>query len=151
MMTSVVHCKRNPFDVFIGRPSKWGNPFHIGVDGSRLEVVQKHAHWIAQPEQRELFLSIPGELGRKRLGCFCAPKLCHGHVYAAIADGQASILVDSGGTCCLSFLFYMCEDCEGYIPFGPNGVLVHKGDGTLKTVCLACASRYKVDPGLLLT
>ncbi|MDQ5843653.1 MAG: DUF4326 domain-containing protein [Thermoproteota archaeon] len=39
--TRVVHCKVEPFDVYIGRPSKWGNPFKIGKDGSREEVIQR--------------------------------------------------------------------------------------------------------------
>ncbi len=28
---------------YIGRGSKWGNPFRIGPDGSRAEVIAKHA------------------------------------------------------------------------------------------------------------
>jgi len=32
-MIRVVHCKREPYDVYIGRGSKWGNPFtHIKVE-----------------------------------------------------------------------------------------------------------------------
>jgi len=27
--------------VYIGRPSKWGNPFVIGRDGSRADVIAK--------------------------------------------------------------------------------------------------------------
>jgi hypothetical protein len=38
----VVHCKREPYDVYIGRPSKWGNPFQIGRDGTRDEVIAKY-------------------------------------------------------------------------------------------------------------
>ena len=32
--------------VYIGRPSKWGNPFVIGKDGTRQEVVQKYKDYI---------------------------------------------------------------------------------------------------------
>jgi len=39
--TRVVHCKKEQFNIYIGRPSKWGNPFKIGRDGSRQEVIQK--------------------------------------------------------------------------------------------------------------
>ncbi|RWK52772.1 MAG: DUF4326 domain-containing protein, partial [Mesorhizobium sp.] len=40
-----------PGRVYIGRPSKWGNPFVIGPDGSRAEVIAKYRAWIAsQPE-----------------------------------------------------------------------------------------------------
>ncbi len=42
MGSFVVHCKREPFDVYIGRPSKWGNPFNIGRDGTREEVIAKY-------------------------------------------------------------------------------------------------------------
>ena len=40
--TDVVHCKKAPFDVYIGRPSKWGNPYSIGPDGTREEVIEKY-------------------------------------------------------------------------------------------------------------
>ncbi len=36
--------------LFIGRPSKWGNPFAIECDGSRADVIAKYRAWIgAQP------------------------------------------------------------------------------------------------------
>jgi len=66
----VVHCKREPFDVYIGRPSKWGNPFVVGVDGSRDEVIEKYEEWILN--QQELVAALP-ELRGKVLGCWCAP------------------------------------------------------------------------------
>ena len=37
----VVHCKKYSYDVYIGRPSKYGNPFEIGKDGNRTEVIKK--------------------------------------------------------------------------------------------------------------
>ncbi|MGN6623178.1 MAG: DUF4326 domain-containing protein [Candidatus Nitrosocosmicus sp.] len=40
--TRVVHCKKEPFNIHIDRPSKWGNSFKIGRDGSRQEVIQKY-------------------------------------------------------------------------------------------------------------
>ena len=33
--------------VYIGRGSKWGNPFRIGPDGDRAAVIAKHARWLA--------------------------------------------------------------------------------------------------------
>ncbi len=39
---TVVHCKRKTYDVYIGRPGKWGNPFEIGKDGNRAEVIEKY-------------------------------------------------------------------------------------------------------------
>lgn len=83
MKTTVVHCKRAPFDVYIGRPGKWGNPFEIGRDGTREEVIAKYREWIAQ--QPRLLAALP-ELRGKVLGCWCAPKGCHGDVLAQLAD-----------------------------------------------------------------
>jgi len=39
MSAKVVHCRRSKHDTYIGRPSKWGNPFEIGKDGTRDEVI----------------------------------------------------------------------------------------------------------------
>jgi hypothetical protein len=68
--------------VYIGRPTKWGNPFKIGVDGTREEVIEKfRAYWYAI-EQTQLRLDALRELPGKTLGCWCAPKPCHGDVIA---------------------------------------------------------------------
>lgn len=40
MKCKVVHCKKSKYDVYIGRPSIWGNPFTIGKDGTRKEVCK---------------------------------------------------------------------------------------------------------------
>lgn len=83
----VVHCKKDKYDVYIGRPGPWGNPFEIGKDGDREEVVQKYAEWLlAQPELVE---KAKQELKGKVLGCWCAPKLCHGNILAEIANEKA--------------------------------------------------------------
>ena len=76
IMIQVVHCKKEPYDLYIGRPSKWGNPFVIGRDGNREEVVKKYKDWVrTQPH----LMSSLYELKDKILACWCAPKLCHGH------------------------------------------------------------------------
>ena len=82
-MTKVVHCKREAYDIYIGRPSKWGNPFTIGKDGCREEVIQKYRKWVVC--QEHLMNSIHELLG-KRLGCWCSPKPCHGEVLAELAN-----------------------------------------------------------------
>lgn len=79
----VVHCKKARHDVYIGRPSKWGNPFVIGKDGSREDVVRKYEEWIK--EQPHLMAALP-ELYGKTLGCWCAPQACHGDVLARLAE-----------------------------------------------------------------
>ena len=84
MKTKVVHCKKEEYDIYIGRPSKWGNIFshkpntlaEIKV-ASREEAIEKYREWIKT--QPELLASLE-ELRGKRLGCFCRPKTCHGDV-----------------------------------------------------------------------
>lgn len=87
MSGRVVHCKREPFDVYVGRPGPWGNPFRIGRDGDRAEVIRKYERWIrARPE---LVARARRELRGKVLGCFCAPLPCHGDVLLRIAGRPA--------------------------------------------------------------
>lgn len=85
-MTRVVHCKRSPYDVYIGRPGPFGNPFEIGKDGTREEVVEKYAEWVLT--QPELLAIIKTELKGKVLGCWCAPQLCHGDILKELANEQ---------------------------------------------------------------
>jgi hypothetical protein len=74
---------RIPADaVYIGRPSKWGNPFQIGPDGSREEVIEKYRAWIAT--RPALIAAARQELAGKDLVCWCAPQACHGHVLLAL-------------------------------------------------------------------
>ncbi len=78
--TVVVNKRDDGFDVYIGRGSKWGNPFRIGVDGTRTQVIAKYARMLrSSPE----LLAALGELRGKRLGCFCKPAACHGDVLVA--------------------------------------------------------------------
>jgi hypothetical protein len=79
----VVHFKREPFDVYIGRPSKWGNPFAIGKDGTRADVIRKYEGWLRT--QPALLATLP-ELRGKVLGCWCAPQACHGDVLVRLAE-----------------------------------------------------------------
>jgi hypothetical protein len=71
--------------VYVGRPSKWGNPFVIGKDGTREEVVSKYAGWIqTQPE----LLNQLDQLRGKDLMCWCSPAACHADVLLALANGD---------------------------------------------------------------
>lgn len=83
MPTTVVHCKHARHDVYIGRPSKWGNPFVIGRDSTRADVIRKYEAWIHT--QPHLLAALP-ELRSKTLGCWCSPAACHGDVLAQLAD-----------------------------------------------------------------
>ena len=81
----VVHVKRAAYDVYVGRPSPFGNPFVIGRDGDRTAVILRYRTWLlAQPALVE---RVRRELAAKVLGCWCAPLPCHGDVLADIAGG----------------------------------------------------------------
>lgn len=82
--TKVVHCKRDEFDVYIGRGSKWGNPYIIGRDGTREEVIDKYRKYMVM--RRKNLLNDLEELEGKRLGCWCAPRACHGDVLVTLIE-----------------------------------------------------------------
>ena len=86
MKTKVVHCKRAAFDVYIGRPSKWGNPFKLKKGESRELCLARYRDWLMS--QGDLLSSL-GELRGKTLGCWCAPLGCHGDILAELADKKA--------------------------------------------------------------
>lgn len=81
MIGKIVNCKKQHYDVYIGRPSKWGNPFKIGIDGNRKEVLQKYYDYFK--ENNQLMVDVQ-ELKGKVLGCWCKPKSCHGDIILKI-------------------------------------------------------------------
>ncbi len=77
----VVNKYKEDFDIYIGRGSKWGNPYSIGKDGDREEVIRKYRHHLFnQLQDGSITLNDLQELEGKTLGCFCKPKACHGDV-----------------------------------------------------------------------
>lgn len=81
----VTHVRDDPGDIYIGRPSKWGNPFYIGRDGNRETVIKKYKEWIqTQPD----LLQDLHELRGKTLSCWCKPFPCHGDVLLELANGE---------------------------------------------------------------
>jgi len=77
--------KRESTDgVYIGRPSKFGNPFVIGQHGSRDDVIEKYEAWLRS--QPALMAAAKRELKGKSLVCWCAPQRCHGDVLMRIAN-----------------------------------------------------------------
>ena len=69
--------------VYIGRPSKWGNPFVIGRDGNREQVISKYRNYLLNSPD---LLKQIGELHGKDLVCYCAPNACHGDVLIEMVD-----------------------------------------------------------------
>lgn len=87
MKTRVVNKYKEDFDVYIGRGSKWGNPFVIGKDGTREEVIEKYKHYIVECVfNGELSVDDFHDLKGERLGCFCKPKACHGDVLVELTE-----------------------------------------------------------------
>ena len=102
MSGNVVHCRRETYDVYIGRgkdprtgrPGEWGNPYshrRSGVPGvilvgSRQEAIRRYRTWLwEQIRSGQIPLEKLAALHGKRLGCWCAPDPCHGEVLAAAA------------------------------------------------------------------
>ena len=81
MTTRVVNRHYQPQDIYIGRGSKWGNPFIIGKDGDRNEVIRKYKERFEKLRE-EGFITNRDliRLRGLRLGCYCSPKPCHGDV-----------------------------------------------------------------------
>ncbi|HLG28425.1 MAG TPA: DUF4326 domain-containing protein [Paenisporosarcina sp.] len=84
-MKWVVHFDREPCDIYIGRPTRWSNPYHIGIHGTREEVLEMYEAYVYS--RPELIQEIRRELRGKVLGCHCEPLPCHGQLLARIANG----------------------------------------------------------------
>ena len=97
-MTYLVGNKRTADSgVYVGRPTPLGNPFRIGPDGSRAEVIQLYTDWFyeqldavltadyrsaAVKHQLRVIQKVHRLKGEVCLLCWCAPKLCHANVVA---------------------------------------------------------------------
>ncbi len=85
VLTRVVNIDRaEEYDEYIGRGSDWGNPYAVGFDGDRDEVVRKFKYdfdrnFLKGGIQLKEKLKL---LSGKRLGCHCKPAPCHGDVLA---------------------------------------------------------------------
>ena len=82
--------KRDPLcpvdAVYVGRPSKWGNPFKIGPSETREQAIEDF-----RIQHVGVFLFIGGirqELRGKDLVCWCAPLPCHADVLLEIANKE---------------------------------------------------------------
>ena len=99
----VVNVKHDPCDIYVGRPSLWGNPFthletrraHGGLIrlDSRELAVEAYEEWLLgpywpwlQPTRRAEILRTLPELRGKILGCWCAPLACHADVLMKMVE-----------------------------------------------------------------
>lgn len=74
------------YDVRIDRRSKWGNPFVIGRDGTREEVIARYEQYLYR-DRPDLLAALP-ELRGLRLACWCTPQPCHGDVLIRLLGEQ---------------------------------------------------------------
>ena len=78
------HANTAPPDaVYIGRGSKWGNPYHIGRDGTRNAVCDKYETYLLG---NKVLMNSLHELRGKDLVCSCAPERCHGDTLLRLAN-----------------------------------------------------------------
>lgn len=75
--TIVVNRHFEHYDIYIGRGTKWGNPFILGVHGNKQEVINLYKQYAKN--NPEIYDNLE-ELKGKRLGCSCKPSICHGDV-----------------------------------------------------------------------
>ena len=81
-MTTTVVKHTDDYDVFIGRPSRWGNPFKVGYL-SREDAIARYRAWVVTQVQ---LMADLDQLKGKRLGCFCKPLACHGDFLSELID-----------------------------------------------------------------
>lgn len=83
-MTKVINIKNTKENYeYCGRPSIFGNPFVIGKDGNRNEVISMFkVYFNERIKTDENFKNQVLKLRDKNLGCFCKPLACHCDVLA---------------------------------------------------------------------
>lgn len=71
--------------IYVGRGSKWGNPYKVDYHGTREEVIAKFEQMIYANES--LQIEIKNELKGKNLACWCKEgEGCHGDILLAWAN-----------------------------------------------------------------
>ena len=115
MLTRIVHCQKDRYDVYIGRSmpryrltqSIFHNPFRIGPDGDRNEVLAKYrVHATKLIDTNPLFKKGVMNLRGRTMGCWCCKtpvttirppdeQICHGEILAELSEN----LFESGTTC----------------------------------------------------
>lgn len=93
---TVVHNKKEKFDVYIGRPSKWGNPFTHKqgtlaefIRPTREDSIESYRKWLTEGKGQHLLKDLD-ELKGKILGCWCKPLSCHGDVLAELVNNRTN-------------------------------------------------------------
>lgn len=78
-----VHCKKERHHVYVGRPGRWSNPFVVGKHGQRGECIELYEQWLRGQDE---LVDALDELRGLVLGCWCAPRACHGDLLVRLAN-----------------------------------------------------------------
>ena len=100
MVVNIRHVDRDEYDVYVGRgkSSCWGNPYVIGKDGNREEVIAKYRALLwkrVNGKHGDKWIRALADLDGKVLGCYCAPAPCHADVLVRAA-AWAKALTEAG-------------------------------------------------------
>ncbi|MDF2434547.1 MAG: hypothetical protein JWP44_4178 [Mucilaginibacter sp.] len=83
--------KMDDYDIFIGRPSRYSNPFIKGIDGTRGEVIDKFENYIRNHPELNMMLD---ELSGNKIACWCnLNQNCHGDVFITLLEEREKLLV----------------------------------------------------------
>jgi hypothetical protein len=88
-MPTLVNIKKQRCDIYIGRGSIYGNPFLIGRDGTREEVIKKYKVYFYDRIAKDILFkqAVDWLLGKDfKLGCYCFPQECHGDIILDYLD-----------------------------------------------------------------
>jgi hypothetical protein len=78
--------------VVVSRPSRWGNPFRVGVDGNRSECVALYREALRHGHLGFDEIDVRTELAGRDLACWCrSDDACHGDVLLEMANSQADV------------------------------------------------------------
>ncbi|MFA6019775.1 MAG: DUF4326 domain-containing protein [Rhodospirillales bacterium] len=77
--------------IYVGRPTKWGNPYQAGQDGdgNPAYLVRLYREYLERPEQAVKAEEIKSELRGKNLACWCPlDQPCHADVLLELANSD---------------------------------------------------------------
>ena len=81
--------------VLIDRRTKWGNPYKLGADGDREQVIARYrADLWRRIRAGEVTLEELAELDGCWLACWCEPLPCHGDVLARAAEWASGVMAE---------------------------------------------------------
>lgn len=121
--TTIVNKRKSRYDVYIGRPSIFGNPYPITKKVNREESIKLFKDYFDERIERDsTFKASILKLQGRKLGCFCAPKACHGDIIidwlAKLPKGETNRKEPQDGFCenCdiifLKCMFDNCPECN---------------------------------------